>query len=340
MSIINLCVEHKDLSRIVFGEMEAARSFGGTKAVLLVGRHVRGLFHERLPSVDLVIELCNGEAAKGPAALREVWTRMVMGGVDLSWTAFVVGGGAATDAGGFAAATFMRGMDTVLVPTTLMAQVDAAICGKSAINIGSTKNVVGAFHVPKAVVVDVSTLDKLPDSEIASGMAEVVKVAAISSHPFLVAIASVAGDLRPALPMLVEEAVRAKVEVVGGDVRDVAGRRRRLNFGHTLAHALELELRLRHGEAVSVGMAAAARASVEMGMLTQAESDELSEILRRLGLPTSVEVVPEQVWRHLTEDKKRRGEDVDLVLLRRLGRAEIVTLPVDRAEALLRAATS
>jgi 3-dehydroquinate synthase len=340
MSEIALCAERRDQTRIVFGEMEAARSFGGDKAVLLVGRHVRGLFHERLPSADLVIELCDGEAAKGPAALREVWTRMVMGGVDLSWTAIVVGGGAATDAGGFATGTFMRGMDTVLVPTTLMAQVDAAIGGKSAINIGSTKNIVGAFHLPKAVVVDVSALEKLPDREVASGMAEVVKVAAISSHPFLAAIEAVAEDVRPALPMLVEEAVQAKVEAIGGDVRDVTGRRRRLNFGHTLAHALELELRLRHGEAVSVGMAAAARASVEMGMLTQAESDELSEILRRLGLPTSVEVVPEQVWRHLTEDKKRRGEDMDLVLLRRLGRAEIVTLPVDRAEALLRAATS
>ncbi len=204
-----------------------------------------------------------GEAAKQIGVAAGLWSRLAGHGVTRSDAIVGVGGGATTDLAGFVAATWLRGVRLVLVPTTLLAITDAAVGGKTAINTGEGKNLVGAFYPPAGVLADLAVLESLPAGEYASGLAEVIKAGFIADPVILDLIeADPAGAMVPHgahARELVERAVRMKAEVVTGDLRE-AGRREILNYGHTLGHAIERVegYRIRHGEAVSVGMVYAA----------------------------------------------------------------------------------
>jgi 3-dehydroquinate synthase len=280
------------------------------------------------------LDLPPGERAKSLAVVESLYQRLAAIPAHRADPVVAVGGGATTDTAGFAAATWLRGVPLVSLPTTLLAMVDAAIGGKTGVDLEAGKNLVGAFHQPAAVVADLDTLATLPRAELRSGMAEVVKAALIADPALAAAClerspAAVAGDL-DALAPLVERAIAVKAEVVGADERE-AGRRAILNYGHTLGHALERLARyqgLRHGEAVALGMVFAARVAEATGLAAPGLTEGHVALLRAAGLPVGgVALDPDEVLAAMGTDKKHAGGGLRLVLLRAPGEPEVVPAP-------------
>jgi 3-dehydroquinate synthase len=244
-----------------------------------------------------------------------------------------VGGGATTDLAGFVAATWLRGVRIVHVPTTLLGMVDAAIGGKTGIDTPEGKNLVGAFHPPAGVVCDLALLATLPRAELASGMAEIVKAGFIADPEIVQTIeADPQEALDPASPVLrrlVERAVRVKADVVTADLRETS-RREILNYGHTLGHAIEKveRFRWRHGDAVAVGMVYAAELSAAVGRLDQGSVRRHREVLESVGLPTTY---ARGRWPALLDamrvDKKARGATLRFVVLDEVGRPAVLHGP-------------
>jgi 3-dehydroquinate synthase len=281
-------------------------------------------------------EVPPGEAAKTVAVADALWSRLAHHRLTRSDVIVGVGGGATTDLAGFLAATWLRGVRLVLVPTTLLAAVDAAIGGKTAVNIGAGKNLVGVFHPPAGVLTDLAVLTSLPRPEYVSGLAEVIKAGFIADPAILDLVeADPDGAVVPHgqhARELVERAVRVKAEVVTGDLRE-AGRREILNYGHTLGHAIERveDYRIRHGEAVAIGMVYAAEVARLAGRLGAAETGRHRELLAAVGLPTAYR---SGAWPELREtmavDKKSRGGRLRLVVLDGLAQPVILDDPDER----------
>jgi 3-dehydroquinate synthase len=271
-------------------------------------------------------EVPAGEAAKTVGVAAGLWSRLAVHRLTRSDAIVGVGGGATTDLAGFVAATWLRGVRLILVPTTLLAVVDAAIGGKTAVNIDAGKNLVGAFHPPAGVLTDLAALESLSAAEYVSGLAEVIKAGFIADPEILDLIeADPAGAVVPHgrhARELVERAVRMKAEVVSADLRE-AGRREILNYGHTLGHAVERVERyqIRHGEAVAIGMVYAAELARLAGRLDTPTLDRHRRVLTAVGLPTSF--LP-GAWPALREtmavDKKSRGGRMRFVVLDGLAR--------------------
>ncbi|MHB8452960.1 MAG: 3-dehydroquinate synthase [Mycobacteriales bacterium] len=258
----------------------------------------------------------DGEAAKELRVADEVYTALGRLGLDRTGCLVGLGGGAVTDLAGFVAATWMRGVRVVQVPTTLLGMVDAAIGGKTGVNTAAGKNLVGAFHSPSAVLCDLETLVTLPPEEFTSGLAEVVKCGFIADPVILDLLAADPAG-RSCTRELIERSVRVKAEVVSSDPRE-AGRREVLNYGHTLGHAVELveAYRWRHGAAVSVGLVFAAALGRASGRLDGATADRHRAILEQVGLPVSY---PRDRWPDLLVamrgDKKTRSGRLRFVVL-------------------------
>ena len=282
------------------------------------------------------VEVPDAEEGKSLATAGFCWE--VCGRIGLTRSDVVVGfgGGAVTDLAGFVAATWMRGVRAVHVPTTLLAMVDAAVGGKTGINTASGKNLVGAFHEPSAVLVDLATLDTLPRAELVPGMAEIVKAGFIADPTILDLVeADPAAALDPrgdVLPELVRRAIRVKADVVGADLRE-SHLREILNYGHTLGHAIERreDYRWRHGAAVSVGLVFAAELARAAGRLDDATADRHRAVLAALGLPVSyVPGVLDELVATMRGDKKARAGTLRFVVLDGLARPGRLADP-DRA---------
>jgi 3-dehydroquinate synthase len=302
------------------------------RAARAVGR--RGLAVHRL-------QVPAGEEAKRLEVVAGLYQRLAAVPTRRADPVLAVGGGATTDVAGFAAATWLRGVPLVNLPTTVLGMVDAAVGGKTGVDLDAGKNLVGAFHQPVAVVADLDTLAGLPAPEVRSGLAEVAKAGLVGDPALAEALHRSAGPAvaadPDALAPLVEGAVRVKAAVVGADEHEDAAPgqvgRLALNYGHTLGHALERLAGyrgLRHGEAVALGMVFAARVAEAVGLAGPGLAAGHVELLAALGLPVGgVRLDPDQVLAAMATDKKhRRG--LRLVLLRRPGQPEVVTAP-DRA---------
>jgi 3-dehydroquinate synthase len=283
------------------------------------------------------LEVPAGEEAKRLEVLAGLYERLAAVPTRRADPVVAVGGGATTDVAGFAAATWLRGVPLVNVPTTVLGMVDAAVGGKTGVDLPAGKNLVGAFHQPVAVVADLDTLAGLPAAEVRSGLAEVAKAGLVGEPALAEALARSAGPAvaadPDALAPLVEGAVRVKAAVVGADEREDAADgpgRLVLNYGHTLGHALERLAGyrgLRHGEAVALGMVFAARVAEALGLARPGLAAGHVELLAALGLPVGgVRLDPDQVLAAMATDKKQRG-GLRLVLLRRPGQPEVVTAP-------------
>jgi 3-dehydroquinate synthase len=239
-----------------------------------------------------------------------------------------LGGGAVTDLAGFVAATWLRGVRVVHVPTTLLGMVDAAVGGKTAVNTEAGKNLIGAFHQPAAVLCDLATLETLPANEFTAGLAEVVK-AGLIADPGILDLLEEDPTGRVHVRELIERSIAVKADVVGADPKE-AGRREMLNYGHTLGHALERveQYRWRHGAAVSVGLVFAGALSRLAVGLDDATADRHRELLERIGLPVSY---PADRWPSLLDamrvDKKARGNRLRFVVLSALGEPRILDDP-------------
>ncbi|CAN5475738.1 3-dehydroquinate synthase [soil metagenome] len=267
------------------------------------------------------IEIPDAEAGKDLPVLGFIWG--VLGRIGISRQDVIVslGGGAATDVAGFAAATWLRGVSIVHIPTTLLGMVDAAVGGKTGINTDAGKNLVGAFHQPKAVLVDLATLQTLPRNELVAGMAEIVKAGFIADPVILDLIEAdpeaAVDPSKDVLPELIRRAIAVKATVVAADEKESA-LREILNYGHTLAHAIERRerYRWRHGAAVSVGLAFAAELGRLAGRLDDATAERHSRVLTALGLPVTydADAFP-QLLEYMAGDKKTRAGVLRFVVL-------------------------
>ena len=300
------------------------------------------------PVVDALVEhydvlalgLPDGERAKAAPVAADCWEALGEAGFTRSDAVVTLGGGATTDLGGFVAATWLRGVRVVHVPTTLLAMVDAAVGGKTGINTGAGKNLVGSFHEPAGVLCDLSLLASLPHEELVAGLGEVVKCGFIADPAILdliegdpiAAVAPSSSVLRE----LVERSVRVKAEVVSADLKETGGTaghpgREILNYGHTLGHAIEKAERyqFRHGAAVAIGMVFVAELARMAGRLDDATAERHRSVLELVGLPTSYR--GRAPWGQLHEamkvDKKTRGDQLRFVVLDGLAKPAIMAGP-------------
>jgi 3-dehydroquinate synthase len=310
------------------------RHTSGRRTVAITDSNVDRLFGSAYDADEKIV-LDPGEGTKTLATVESVYGRFFEMGADRQTFVAAVGGGVVCDIAGFAAATFLRGLSFGFAATTLLAQVDAAVGGKNGVNFRGYKNMVGVFHQPRFVICDPELLRTLPAREVAGGLAEMVKTAAVGSPKLC---ADLERDAGRALSLeadfishAVHECLLVKASIVESDEKE-AGERRRLNFGHTLGHAVETATRLSHGEAVSVGMAFAAGFSVRKGFLSRAEGDRINSLLGRLGLPLKTEAPPEALVEAVLKDKKRKGEVVRFVFLGAIGRTLIREISLKELE--------
>ena len=330
---------------------EIKRRTGASRAIVItvpeVGRRYAGRVMRSLRGAGLRasrIDVPDGDASKNLRQVGRLYDALLERGADRSAALVALGGGMVGDLTGFTAATFLRGIPFVQLPTSLLAMVDASVGGKTGVNLPQGKNLVGAFHQPRLVAIDVETLRSLPARERAAGFAEIIKKAAIRDAALFRTLEQQADALqaleREALVSVIERAVRIKAEIVRRDERE-AGLRMLLNFGHTLGHAIEALLRYRrllHGEAVAIGMVYAAERSEALGHAPAGTAERLRMLCERFGLPTALPAFPRSAYlAALRVDKKRKDAHVRFVVLRGIGRATTVPLrPAEIAAAIPR----
>jgi 3-dehydroquinate synthase len=277
-----------------------------------------------------LLEMPDGERHKRLATVEKLAEELVRRGADRSAAIAAFGGGVVGDVTGFLASLYMRGVDLVQIPTTVQAQVDAAVGGKTAVNLKAGKNLVGTFYQPRIVLIDPGVLSTLPEREFRAGLYESLKCGVIGRPELFRRLEKT--DLRKlrrdadALQWVIAESVRLKAEVVSADERE-SGLRQVLNFGHTIGHALEAATEYRHflhGEAVAWGMIAAAEIAVAVGRLDPREARRIREAVRAFGPLPKVRVGSQRILRLLQADKKTRNGVVHFVLPREIGKVEIV----------------
>lgn len=330
------------------GLLERSELYGiSAKQVLIVTNDVVApLYLERVQralggrELDTLV-VPDGERYKTLDTFAHVIDRLIERRFHRDCCLVALGGGVVGDLTGYAAASYQRGVDFVQVPTTLLAQVDSSVGGKTAVNHPRAKNMIGAFHQPIAVLADTDTLRSLPPRELGAGLAEVIKYGIIVDAEFFAWLEAHIEELRALDPAALTHAIRRsceiKASIVGEDERE-RGKRALLNLGHTFGHALEAVgnyERWLHGEAVAIGMVLAAQTSAALGWLSAADCARVERLVARAGLPTAAPGVdPDELLEHMQDDKKADRAGLKLVLVRALGAAVVERAP---AEETLRA---
>ena len=340
MSSIKVTAEHN--YEILIGidwKSELSRLLTGrTRAAVIVSQDMQSRLGD-LNTGDTEIftfPVPDGESGKSSATLLQVWNWLGAAGFTRNDLVVAIGGGATTDFAGFAAATWLRGIDWVAIPTTVAGMVDAAVGGKTAINSEYGKNLIGSFHSPKAVLVDFSWLETLTDRDYSAGLAEVVKAGFIADGEILnlmrgKSVTMIRKD-NGAVKEIFTRAIAVKANVVSQDFKENFAREA-LNYGHTLGHAIELESRfsMRHGECVAIGMAFMAQLQFALGMITKELAQDHLDILENLGLPTSYK---RGAWpillANMSLDKKSRGKSLRFVTITGIGKTDRLENPDEK----------
>ena len=315
------------------GGFDLSKFVNGPDCLIVSNEIVAPLYRDRiLPNLAgkavTTIDLPDGESYKSVASLQAVIDRLVESGANRDTTVIALGGGVVGDIAGFAAACYMRGVAFIQVPTTLLAQVDASVGGKTGVNHAEGKNLIGAFHQPQVVMIDTDTLDSLPDRELKAGLAEVIKYGVICDIEFFAWLEDNMQALLEKEPLALARAIQRSCElkatVVAEDERE-SGHRVILNFGHTFGHAIENCQgygEWLHGEAVATGMIMAA----ELSGIGDGDVERLRVLLKKTGLPVSPPAIDGQDWlRTMGMDKKVKQKQLRFVLLRALGDAYLAT---------------
>jgi 3-dehydroquinate synthase len=323
-------------SGVLSGAAARIRSLGeNTGVFLLTSPRVAGHWGGELERALRVANLCrtllfdDRETAKSIATVERVCRQLVRAGADRQALVVAAGGGVVGDVAGFVAASYLRGVALVHIPTTVVAQVDSAIGGKTGVNLPEGKNLVGAFYSPRLVLADPTTLSTLPIREFRSGLYEVIKYGVIADKRLFdyleKSIEAFANRDAHALDFVIPRCIQVKADVVGRDERE-SGLREILNFGHTFAHAFEAATGYRrylHGEAVGWGMIAASRLARRIGFLPGDDAERIEVLVRRVGpLPELPRIQPSRLVQIMHADKKSRGGKLRLVLSRKIGSAE------------------
>jgi len=312
------------------------------KTVIVTDANVWKYYRHNFPPCS-VIKIGMGERIKNLDTLRNVYSELLALGADRSTFIVGIGGGIVCDITGFVASTYMRGVRFGFVSTTLLSQVDASVGGKNGVNFNGYKNIVGIFNQPDFVICDNDLLRTLPEKELLSGFAEIVKHGAVEDAQLFAYMENhyeEAIALDPeVMEKLIYDSIIIKSSIVSKDEKE-KGERRKLNFGHTFGHAMEKIARVSHGEAVSAGMAIAAALSVRKGLLSKKDEDRLLWLLSKLKLPTYIRVDREKMLDALRKDKKREGDQIHFVLLRDIGHALVTKMPLKELEAAADALSS
>ncbi len=280
----------------------------------------------------------HGESSKSHVTLLKLYDFLADNGFTRSDMLVALGGGVVGDLTGFAAATYMRGIEFVQIPTSLLAMVDSSVGGKTAVNINSGKNLVGAFYQPSVVIADSDTLSTLTDEFFADGMGEVIKYGMIRS-PKIFDMTERFHDVEKDFDIndIIRECVSIKAQIVENDERE-AGERMLLNFGHTLGHAIEKYHNfsgITHGAAVAIGMSVFTHRAEDLGMCVKGVADRLDNVLRMHALPTTTEAPMELLYKYSLGDKKRNSKGIDIVICSDIGQSRTIRMTVDEYAAFL-----
>ena len=307
------------------------------RVVVVSDATIDRLYHPLLEKYDTVL-IGLGESVKTLQTVETIYRRFIELGVDRSTFVLAVGGGIVTDVAGFAASTYMRGLKFGFVSTTLLGQVDASVGGKNGVNVDGYKNMAGTFTQPQFVICDPGLLRTLPDREFRAGLAEVVKAAIIADADLFGRIGNTTFEaLRTDTDLLtdaVSAAIRVKADIVERDEHE-SGDRRKLNLGHTLAHAIEkCSNRMNHGEAVAVGTALIAGAAVKLGVLSEADRDRIVHVLMQLGFDLTPPVDVKRLLKEVGKDKKNEEGILRIVLPVGIGDCEVRPMKIDDFAAL------
>ena len=319
---------------------------GGQKALIITDSNVASLYGGRAAAsyrragyeTDILV-FPAGEQSKKLDTVFAFYARLAKNGLTRKDLLVALGGGVTGDMAGFAAATWLRGIDFVQIPTTLLAQVDSSVGGKTGVDIPEGKNLVGAFWQPALVIADTDTLDTLPRNVFSDGMAEVIKTAAIKDASLFKLLESQTSPLLEDREKIIARCVDIKRAIVEQDERE-AGERKLLNFGHTIGHALEKYYgyaSLSHGFAVAVGMSWITKASENRGLTRPGTLSRLDTLLKKFCLPTDDPAPLKDLLSGILLDKKRAGLDIDLVLLNSIGHSFIHPVPIDKITEFLNA---
>jgi 3-dehydroquinate synthase len=305
--------------------------------LIITDTAIAQIYRTNLSGKDF-ITVPTGEACKSLEVVQSLYQEFCSRSLERRSLVVGFGGGALLDLVGFAASTYNRGIRCGYLPTSLLAQVDASVGGKNGVNFAGHKNLIGTIRQPEFVFCDTSLLGTLPISELRSGYAEVIKHAVITPGPLFNLLQENADKSSLAdsttLSELVFESIRVKARIVQSDETE-QGERKKLNFGHSIGHALEAAYQMPHGYAVAIGMVVAAKLSISRGYLSQSSFEALRKLIRDYGLPTDYELVPEVLMSHLLRDKKRQGDTIQMILLEEIGRARIEPIALSEIRELL-----
>ncbi len=338
MKVVNLDTPIGQSVVLIGEQLENLHKYLPVKTPIVVtDTNVKRFWGHRFPPAA-VITIDTGEEIKSLDTVKGLYERLLDLGADRSSFIVGIGGGIVCDIVGFVASTYMRGIKFGFVSTTLLSQVDASVGGKNGVNFGGYKNIVGIFNQPEFVICDQNLLRTLPAREFRCGFAEIIKHGAIADvelFAFLEQNWSLALDHDPeVIERLVYDSVMIKSTIVNRDATEQA-ERRKLNFGHTLGHAIEKVMQIPHGEAISAGMILASRFSERKKFLQKEDTARLSSLLEKFNLPVRLEFNRQQVIDAIGKDKKRAGEKLKFVLLKKIGEAVVIEMSIKELVELL-----
>ena len=307
------------------------------KVVIITDTNVRHYYSKDFPSCE-VIEIGTGEKIKDLDTVKGIYGKLLELEIERSSFIVGIGGGIVCDIAGFVASTYLRGVRFGFVSSTLLSQVDASIGGKNGVNYRGYKNMVGVFSQPEFVICDIKLLETLPEREVLCGFAEVVKHAAIGDADLFSYLEEhyeeALGLNTDLIEKLVYDSIVIKSSIVNRDEKE-KGERRKLNFGHTFGHAIEKIKGIPHGEAVSAGMVVATSLSEKRGHLPVKDAERITGLLKKLNLTTRPQVDLETVVDALRRDKKRKGDNIDFVLLQGIGHAVVERISIKELGAMV-----
>ena len=338
---MNYTINIKDCSQVVVGSVAEwlPRLLPKRRVVVVSDTNLDRHYHSLLGDFDHIL-IGLGETSKTLHTLDYIYRQFIELGVDRSTFILAIGGGIVTDVAGFAASTFMRGLEFGFVSTSLLGQVDASVGGKNGVNVDGYKNMVGTFTQPRFVICDVAMLRTLNEREFRTGLAEMIKSAIIADEELFemlekVDFSALHSDVE-LLMELVYRAIKVKAAIVERDERE-SGDRRLLNLGHTLAHAIEKSSsKFNHGEAVACGLALVADAACRRGVLAEQTKERICALLSRAGFTLAPPVEMAKLLKAVKKDKKAEGDDIYVVFPHAIAHCEVERMPVEEFKALFR----
>lgn len=335
-------IEIKGRSRVVVGRLAEVlpQLLPAKRVIVITDSNIDRHYHSFVEQYEHII-IGLGETSKTLHTLDVIYRRLIEMGADRSTFILGIGGGIVTDIAGFAASTYMRGVEFGFVSTTLLGQVDASVGGKNGVNMDGYKNMVGTFNQPSFVVCDVDMLRTLPKREFRTGLAEIIKAGIIADATLFEQLEGCDFDSllnnHELLGEIVYRAIKVKADIVERDERE-SGDRRKLNLGHTLAHAIEkCSSEMNHGEAVAVGLSLIAGVAVKRGLLSASDAERINSLLLRAGFVLDSPVQMRQLLKAARKDKKSEGEQIYVVFPTRIGDCQVEALPVEEFEELIMA---